>query len=215
MALTRRQIIDEGLSQAGRTDLVSNARLWLNIFLEKMYRTQDFHWMVKSSDGLAISQGMSVPSDYLRAKTATVTVAGAKTDILEVSKEEYDSMNRSSTAVTGVPTHFYPNHDEGKFYFYPSPSSSVTALNLGYYYLPTISTHTDSSGDAVSPKWGEDVDVLIQYIKAMAMEYNDDPRAKDAEAKTMALLSQSKVNSYDKRAGFNRLKMGKSFRKRF
>ena len=40
--MTRLQIIQEALNLANRTDLLSEARLWLNNFLDGQYRNQDW-----------------------------------------------------------------------------------------------------------------------------------------------------------------------------
>jgi hypothetical protein len=132
---------------------------------------------------------------------------------LEIDKEQYDSMARVSTS-TGTPRYFYPSHQDGKFYFYPAPDQAYN-YNLGYFYLPTIPTHTTSAADSDNPVWKEDVDILIQYIQAKAMEYNDDARAEKSMSNVKGMIVDSKLNSFDKRAGFNRTKLGKSFKKRF
>lgn len=213
MALTRLQIMNEGLTKAGRTDLLSNARLWLNIFLEKMYRNQDFRWLLKRATNLALSQGATPPSDYLRAQSATINANGSAVEIMQISLEEYQSKS-VNPLTSGLPRFFAFDEVSNQFLFWPLPGSSYS-WNLNYYYMPTLPDPSNGTGDSQFPVWGEDPDILIQNIKAQAFDYNDDERFEKADARTEELLVKSKMNSFDMRAGRHRVKLGKSFKKRF
>jgi hypothetical protein len=213
VSLTRGQIISEGLTLAGRTDLLSEARLWLNIYLEKAYRTQDFAWLLKGASSLAVTQGGAVPSDYLRMKSARLLSGNGTVPMLQVGPEEYDSLNSNASA-TGSPVKYFVDEQLKQFFFWPSPSTNLL-FNIRYYYLPTLPDATDATTDALIPVWNEDPEVLIEEIFHKALKYNDDPRSKEAEASRDKMLNQSKMNNMDMRGGRNRIKLGKSFKRRF
>lgn len=218
LALTRAQIIEEGLSQAGRADLTANARLWLNLILEEIYLTQDFDWLVKTNSAFAVTQGASLPTDYRSAKSAVIVHSNGSEAPLEIlsNAAEYDfkRLNHSESTEEGQPRYVYANHDTRVFYFLPAPDQTYT-MNLKYFYLPTIPTHVGSSGDADTVKWGLPYRILIDAIKTMAFEYNDDTRAEAAAQSVVARIAAAKMNNHDRRAGKSKFAMGKSFRKRF
>ena len=217
LALTRAQVIAQGLSLAGRPDLTSDARLWLNLFLEKQYMSQDFKWLVKTATGLTVTDGTAFPTDYRAAKSGVLRTPEdslAQIDVFDAS-DEYDAKRMAFGSIsTGQPRSVYANHDLRKFYFLPQPDQTYS-WELQYYYMPTIPTHADSSGDSETIKWGLPSSILVDHIKAMAFEYNDDQRQTSAKQEVANDISQGKMNDRDKRAGSTRINMGKSFRNRF
>lgn len=217
LSLTRAQIIAQGLALAGRPDLTSDARLWLNLFLEKMYMTQDFDWLVKTGSGLSVTNGVAFPTDYRAGKSGIINYANGSTAPVTVlaRADEYD-MHKISIGPTteGQPEFVYANHDERKFYFLPAPDQVYT-WDLKYFYIPTLPDHTDSGTDTQTVKWGLPATILIDHIKARAFEYNDDQRQEGANVQVMNDVTLAKMNNHDKRAGSTRMPMGKRFRGRF
>lgn len=216
MSLTRGQIIAEGLSQVGRSDLTSNARLWLNLFLEKVYKTYDWEWLVKDNGVAAITDGGSFPVDYWKFKTANLldgTTEGFICELDTLTADQYAFRLRGGS-VSGTPREVFLNLDARSFHLWPTPNLSFK-WRLFYYYLPTIPTHTNGSGDGNTPKWGLHDDILIRAIQLKATYYNDDTRYASEEKALFEEIAAGRMNSHDKRGGTNRLKFGKSFRKRF
>lgn len=215
MSFTRGQIITEGLSQAGRQDLTSNARLWLNLFLTKMYKNQDYIWMIKTSDGLVLTQGCSFPSDFLRNHSDNIVINGAGNvrELEFITADKYDYQLRFSQSA-GLPRMVYPNHDVRQFLFWPLPNAAYT-FNLKYYYLPTLPDPTDAATDSQVPKWDDDISILIQHIYKKALQYNDDARYKEAKDEEVDMIRDSKMNSFDLRSGQNKLRLGSIFRRRY
>lgn len=214
MALTRSQIIAEALSQIGRADLTSNGRLWLNLFLEKIYKTQDWSWLLKDAGVLSLVDGGAVPSDYWKLKNGFVLDNGSVVgNITSVGNDHWATLISKGSA-TGTPLYVYINEDTKTFSFWPTPNKTYT-WHPFYYYLPTLPTHTDNSGDASSPKWGLHDDVLIRAVQLKALYYNDDKRYNQEIQEVMKEIVDAKMNSGDFRAGRNKLKLGKSFRRRF
>lgn len=213
--ISRGDIISEGLSKAGRPDLVNDARLWLNLFLEEQYNNQDWSWLVKTEPSLAVVQGGTLPSDYRSAKVARIT-SDQNDQPLKVIEDadEWDYVQNLAGNGSGVPTYMYVERSTGLYYFAPAPAGILT-LKLSYYFLPTLPNHTDPTSDSEIPVWGLPFRILTDHIKAEAMEYNDDVRQDKAMSGVDKKLADAKMNNHDKRAGRHRLKLGKSFKKRF
>jgi hypothetical protein len=216
LALSRGEIITQGLSLAGRPDLVSDARLWLNLFLEKIYFAQDFDWLVKSIDGISTADGTPFPDDYRSAKSGVlVTPEGSRIIIQIISKgDEYDAKLASVGVDDGQPQIVYANHDLRQFFYLPRPIATYT-LSLKYFYMPPISDYTDPSTDDDVPKWGLPSTILVDHIKSRAMEYNDDDRQQGSKQEVLGEIAMAKMNNHDRRGGPSRLPMGKRFTKRF
>jgi hypothetical protein len=211
LQLTRGDIIQEGLSLAGRPDLLSDARLWLNLFLEKLYYNQDFDWLIKSVSGLAATQGQAFPSDYRAARSAWIE--GNEIKVLS-NPMDYDVKRKSMGSSQGVPQFIYADHDIRQFFFLPQPSAGLS-WDLRYYYMPTLPDHSDPTSDLLVPKWGLPMEILVDFVKSRAMEYDDDSRQESASSRVYQEIITSKMNNHDRRAGPSRLSMGRRFSKRF
>lgn len=215
LTLTRGEIITEGLSQAGRPDLVSNARLWLNLFLEKIYLSQDFSWLIETDDSLSVIDGGSLPLDYRAAKSVIVYSNGQPSELRTISDPaQWDDIRRTIGQTTGVPQYMYLDLTNKTYRFAPRPQSGLT-MSFSYYSLPELPVHTIAATDLETPIWGLSAQILIDAIKTKAFEYNDDQRADTSKQELMGEIAQDKLNSPDKRAGRNTIPFGKSFKRRF
>ena len=213
LSLTRGQIITEALETAGRPDLVSNARLWLSMFLEEFYMNQDVEWLVKSAT-LSVANALAFPTDYRASKSALIVRYSEEFNaVITSDSAKYDQYRKQNTDASGVPNFVFADHDLRQFFFVPSPTTGLE-LELKYYYIPTIDDHTDPLSDDEIPKWEMPSSILIEYLKGMVHEYNDDERQGIADQKVMSKVTAAKVNNRDVRAGSSRMAMGKSFRKR-
>lgn len=213
LELSRGEIITEGLSQAGRPDLLSNGRLWLNIFLERMYMNQDWDWLIKTLDDQPIVQGGDLPRDYRASRSATIKRGTSSVRLEVIESDEYDE-RKDLLNTTGGPTFVYINRDLKTMNFLPLPDTSNT-WSLKYYYMPDIPSHTIPENDSLIPKWDAPSVILVNHIFEQAMQYNDDQRQQSAPQVTDASIAEAKMNNMDKRAGKNQLKLGKSFKGRF
>lgn len=200
---TRGDLITGGLEQAGRPDLKPEARLWLNLFLDQVYKDQDFDWLIKAVE---ITNNSPFPDDYRAARVAKI---GTRQVRLTTNEDEWAM--RAATGVRGETNLIFADHNDRKFYFYPENAS---VCSLRYFYLPTLPDHTDPDTDLESVKWGLSHQILFDFIYYRALEYNDDSRAPEAFQKAMAQVVQSKMNNHDRRAGSSKMALGKSFRKR-
>lgn len=211
--MTRLEIITEAVLMAGRSDLLSEGRKWLNLVLERIYKNWDWHWLEKSSTGLALVDGGSIPTDYRAAKNAYVINNGQRVPVTFIDTDEYDYRNQNATAV-GMPRYAYHDYESGTFKFWPHPDKSYT-WDLRYYKFPTLPTYADNTADGQTPLWPDDANVLIQGVYAKALQYQDDTRFKDEDAKFLSMIKDVRMNNYDMRAGHNRIKLGKNFKRRF
>lgn len=217
LVLTRLEIIEEGLNIAGRPDLLSSARLWLNLFLEQQYMNQDWAWLVKTAAGLGVTDGVSFPTDYRAGKSGVlVSPTGTQSAIDVIDRPEvYDSARMSlDTSTAGQPSLVYANHDLRKFYFLPPPDQSYT-WELKYYYIPELPDSSDDAADEDTVKWGLPMQILIDHIKMRAYEYNDDQRYGPTKQEIQGDIGAAKANNHDRRAGPSRIQMGRRFGKRF
>ncbi len=218
LELTREQIIEAGLALAGRPDLTSEARLWLNLFLEQQYMNQDWSWLVKTSDSLVVADGLEFPDDYRAGKSAvlTQTLSGSQFTVDVIDRpEQFDNAKLSYQSTDeGQPTLVYANHDLREFYFLPTPVAGYEMV-LKYYYIPDLPDHTDDSADEDTVKWGLPAQILIDHIKMRAYEYNDDQRYSPTKQEVVSDIGAAKANNHDRRGGPSRIPFGKRFGKRF
>ncbi len=212
--LTRIQIINEGLAQVGRSDLTSNARLWLNLFLEKVYLVQDWSWLLKITQ-TALSSPMAVFSDYRGFKGGNLILNGVfQGEITHVWYDEWQAFERGGTTA-GNPKYVWVDETNNQFNFWPTPTLNYT-FECSYYWTPTLPDPTTNGGDSLIPLWPNlPNDVLIEAIKQKALYYKDDERYQASEKSLMDQIMQAKFNSIDRRGGASKMTMGKSYRRRF
>lgn len=209
--MTRLQIIQEALSQANRTDLLSEARLWLNQFLDGQYRNQDWPFAMKTAS-LPVTQGAAIPTDYLRARSADIISGTNRLSVLFLTPEQYD-FYRQAAANPAIPRKVYVDQYARTFNWVPAPSEVFT-MDLRYYFMPVLPDPYSPIGDSETPLWAVDDDILIQGIYVKALKYDDDARYDKEESRLKDMIRETKLNSPDFRAQNNRIKLGKSFRRR-
>jgi hypothetical protein len=212
MGMTRRQILDAGLELAGRKDLLSQGRTWLNLFLERQYMTYDWPWLIKTSADLAVVEGQSLPDDYLRMKSLVLIDNGQETPLETITADQFDDVRRQQDQV-GNPIMVYLDQSDKTIHYWPLPIRAFT-YRLRYFYLPTpldLSVTDDNS----EPTWGEMDDILVHAIYVRALQHLDDARYGSESQALTAMLSEAKMNSVDRRAGKSKIPFGKSFSNRF
>jgi len=212
--MTRGELIEAGLDLAARPDLISQARLWLNLFFEDVYLNQDFDWLIKTLDGQSLSNGMAMPEDYRAARSAILHTPNGSYRNIQITNdvEVYDN-KRDPNATNSTPLMIFADHDQRKFFLIPGPGTGYS-LDLKYFYLPVLPDYTDSTTDLENVKWQLSSHIIIDFIKAMAFEFNEDSRQGEAFQNVMDKIMKAKMNNKDSRAGSSKLKYGKSFRKR-
>lgn len=214
--MTRLQIINQGLSLAGRPDLLSDARLWLSLFLQDIYHNQDFQWLTKKVSGVSVRNGTCVPVDYRAARSAVLVRKGkASENILFLTDpEDIDEKIMQNGGAIGGPKYAYVDEESKTFKFIPESTEDVT-MDLTYYYIPEIGDFDSAVCDDDVPLWDLPWSILVDHIKQRAFEYNDDQRQTGAETQVKNKIMEAKMNNHDRRAGPSRMKLGKRFKKRF
>jgi hypothetical protein len=210
--LTRGRIIQEGLDRAGRPDLFTNGRLWLNEFLEDQYNDQDWKWLIKDLT-LAVVQGGAFPVDFRTAKIASIGESARNQQRIRfVDADEYqEKFSRAQGETLGNPEVVWEDTTTRTFQYWPTPATNLF-MTLKYYSCPALPDPDDSTTDNEIPFWGGTSKILIQSIYIKALEYNDDARFEKEEVKLGKLVNAHKMNQHNLRAGRHRLKLGKDFR---
>lgn len=209
--MNRLQIIQEALNRANRPDLVSEARLWLNMFLDGQYQNQDWPFAMKVAT-LSVVDGASAPDDYLRARSVNLLYGSQRLPVLMLTPEQYD-FERQAQVGSGVPRKLYLDQYARTFHWLPVPQDTYS-FELRYYFMPELPDPYSPIGDSETPLWRVDDDLLIQAVYIRALQYDDDSRFDKEEQKLMTMLREAKLNSPDFRAQTNKIKLGKSFRRR-
>jgi hypothetical protein len=192
------------------------ARLWLNLFLDKIYQNQDYHWLVKEVTGLSASQGVALPNDYRAAVSISFGDLGNERpiEILWDAAEFNARKNLLQAGMADIPQYAYIDQVSKTVRFLP-PAVGGKTWSLQYYHIPDIPDHKEAAGDDHIPFWDAPVSILTDAIFQKALEYNDDQRQGPAKAELQGEIIENKKNNHDRRAGKSRMKMGKSFRNRF
>lgn len=210
--MTRRQILDAGLELAGRKDLLSQGRTWLNLFLERQYMTYDWPWLIKTSADLPVSEGQALPDDYLRMKSLVLIDNGQETPLETITADQFDDVRRQEDQV-GNPIMVYLDQSDKTIHYWPLPIRPFT-YRLRYFYMPEL-LDLSVTDDNSEPTWGEMDDILVHAIYVRALQHLDDARYGNESQALMAMLSEAKMNSVDRRAGKSKIPFGKSFTNRF
>lgn len=216
--LTRGQILDLALQQAGRNDssIKQLARTWLNLFLQKQYNNFDWKWLEKISAANAVSNnGTSLPDDYRAAMSVTlITSNGSRLPekVRIVGPEEFEYFKRGVNA-SGTPEVALLDMTNRLLYFWPLPSSPMT-FDLRYLYMPEM-VDTILAGDNDEVFWPQSEIILVQSVYVAALQFLDDARYQAEDKKLDDLLAEEKMNQRDQRAGRGTLPLGRSFRTRF
>lgn len=214
LRLSHQEIIETGLGIAGRPDLVQEARLWLSMFLDRFYHDQDVEWLVKPSGDLALVEGMSLPEDYRAMKSATIRQSNGSSFQPKIiwDAEEFSYVKRAQAS--GAPLNVFIDQNNRTLHFHPQPTTSYS-IDINYYHYPEVEAYnSDAFLDAI-PKWELPSAILVDFVTSAAALYNDDERQFNLMQLVEKSIVSSKMNSGDKRAGSSKLKLGKSFNKRF
>lgn len=215
--LTRGQILDQALENAGRTDSTMKglARTWLNLFLQKQYNQMDWKWLEKVSAGLSIStSGTTLPDDYRAAISFTLIDSNGnrlpdKVDI--VGPEEFEHIKQ--VGAVGTPRKALIDMLNRKMHVWPVPATAMT-FDLRYYYLPEY-LETLAADDNDEVVWGASEDILVQAVYVAALKHLDDARYQDERKELRDMLIEEKMNARDQRAGKSSMPLGRAFKNRF
>lgn len=178
MALTRIQIVDLALSQAGLdSSFQGTARLWLNVILEKKATHQNLLFYQKTADVPFVADQLAytLPADFLRVDTQVyfLSQSGQQGNAIPV-REKY-TFSQYRTNGQGYPTVCYIDMEDGTIVFNSAPNQvNGSQFRMPYYRKPDQYS-LDDTDDAVVVD-NPDQWTLIQELVAMALEFRDDER---------------------------------------
>ena len=213
--LNRGQIMTEALSQTGRSDLISNARLWLNLFLDKVYNVQDWNWLKTDSGIISLVNGGTCPAGYKKLSSANLIYQGyVQREIVSFNGDgEYQAYQRMGTT-SGQPQKVYIDKQTNTFNFWPNPDFSYQWRHFSFI-IPQLPDPTDAAQDTNIPLWPMQQDALIRAVQLKCLYYQDETRYAAEEKALMDEIVAGKMNQFDSQGGNNTLKLGKKFRRRW
>lgn len=201
MALTRIELIDVALKQAGLdSGFRADARTWLNIVLSKQGR--DFNWpeWAKITAYTVFVPGQSaytLPADFLKADTIYLYQLnnGAYQrgeQIVIMDSYRFDEVNWLT--LTGTPNAAYIDEGLGVIQYNSQPSNNQQGFKLRYYKKAPQYSVT-SSDDTVVPEF-KDQNFLISELVKWAYEFSDDQRYTQKMAESDQDLKKTQRNVY-------------------
>jgi len=204
MALTRIQLVDEALAQAGLdSGYRTRGRTWLNIVLEKLSVRTNYKFWRKSVDAafVANQKDYNLPADFKRIDTIFfVDSSGNQGNSISI-REPYEAEPFRQDTSRGFPVVAWIDENTDKVKFNSAPSSVDTQMYRLNYFKDAPSYSTDATDDAVVVDF-DDQWVLLEELKLMAMEWADDERyqpkkddVKKAHIEHQRNMYQSDANS--------------------
>jgi len=188
--VTYSQLVDRIIADAARgdTSITDTVKLHVLDAIEH-YSTQRF-WFNEATAAITTSSSdnlYSAPADFLELDSATVTINGAKRQLVPIGHKEMDAMD--SGLVFGDPV--YIAHFAEQFRLYPVPNRTVT-ISLSYQkYSATLSATGDSNA------W---TTVAVDLIRARAEKTFYAYKVRDMDsAQAMGLLEQEALKALENR----------------
>ena len=193
-ARTANQIISDALKQVGNETLTSEAQIWLNNFLDRMYEDLKWPFQEESASG-TITEGdtsVDLPSDFADLwNSSGLRLEDEDGNIFRLfprTPEDFDLLVQPSTA--GAPEIALINFADLTWQPYPTPDKTYTWL-LRYKKKPA----RVSNFDAVVSPFSND-ELLTQAVFVKALQFEDDDRYVQEAA-----ILEKQIKAYKR--GFN------------
>lgn len=198
MALTRIQLVDEALAQAGLDQgYRTRGRTWLNIILEKQAVRTNYKFWRKSVDTafVANQKDYDLPVDFKRIDSVFfVDVSGNQGNGISV-REPYDAEPHRQDTSRGFPSVVWVDEHEDKLKFNSAPAAVDTQKYRLNYFKDAPSYSTDATDDTVVVDF-DDQWLLLEELKLMAMEWADDERYQSKKADVKEAKIEHQRNMY-------------------
>jgi len=191
------EIVTQGLKQGAKPSPVVRANIFLNYFLEHLYRSRDWPFLLKngtiSSDSsnleeldltplLPSATPTAGPGEYLNARRLVITTDEiGQLSPASVSGWSYDDVwakveDDKNAGLTGVPSCYATDPLKQHLLLYPVPAKSYTA-KLRYYHLPDAISSAEGNdptgGDDLIPDWPDDAGLILS-VEAWAHRWSKD-----------------------------------------
>lgn len=211
-SLTRSQIVDEGMLQAGRSDLEARMNVYLNAWLRSQYTAWDWPFLHRRKTGLALTAGLTTVSVGNGSSSITAeikkildpiyvydstysTKCRARIRQLTGGDVYFDETVNNPATWRGLPTQFKVKADTalwGKWSLIPMPFPDRDYLATFDYIETPANIDVSSSGDSTIPIYPNDR-TMIQAVVSETCKYaygSDSPQF----AAAMDLLSSMVVD---------------------
>jgi hypothetical protein len=205
MALTRIQIVDEALAQAGLdSGYRTRGRTWLNIALEKHAVRTNYKFWRKSADVsfVANQRTYDLPADFKRIDTIFLVDANGNQGAMVAIREPYQAEPFRRDNSYGMPSVAWIDENLDKVQFNSAPSAVSGEKYRINYFKDAPSYSTTDSDDAVTVDF-DDQWLLIEEVKLMAMEWSDDERYQSKKADVKEAKIEHQRNMYQSDAHSN------------
>lgn len=186
MPLTRIQLVDQALEQAGLdTGFRAKGRMWLNIVLEKLSARTNYRFNRASVDTsfTANTSRYALPADFQRIDTLYyVDANGNQGNMIRIS-EPYEA-EQARTSASGAPQVAWVDDEQDELVFNSAPGT-VNGEKFRMSYFKTPATYSLDATDDSQVVDFDDQWTLLEEVKALAYEFAEDEREmqKKAEAK--------------------------------
>mgnify|MGYP005814959203 CR=1 FL=1 len=149
--LTGAEIIDQGLELGGNTALVAQAKVFLNSFMDHLYRARDWEFLLRSFGGSFTTGGGGVSSFAVSSRYRAIdSVILVGEDQGELKQADFKWLWKhwkmdTEKGITGTPTHYAANQlrgvnsatpagadGSGEYWLWPIPDKSYEYKTLAY-----------------------------------------------------------------------------------
>ncbi len=173
-ARTANEIISDALKQIGNETLTTNAQVWLNNFLDRMYEDLKWPFQEESASG-SVTEGAStvnLPADFIdfwdRNGLRLQDSDGNQFRVVPRSADDFDMLVQPTTP--GTPEIALVNFADLTWQPYPAPDQTYTWL-LRYKKKPARITNFDA---VISPFSNDEL--LFQAVFVKGLQFEDDDR---------------------------------------
>lgn len=219
-ALTRAQIVAQGLLIAGRTDLTTQGNIWLNAFLRDAYRSWSWPYLHKTYVGLSLPSGttsllfgagstetLEVPHifDPIRIYTSDKSMRENVRVRQWTDGDAWTDEDLQASTDVGLPrvVRLLPsNASWGKWTLRPYPTPDRDYLLKLRYLIQPADIDTTSGGDSTVPIYPND-ETMIQAVKTAAFKYMREDELAQSEQQRLDALKQGDKVRYGVVNGIN------------
>lgn len=201
--LTRQQIRDLGLRQAGNTALDGEAKTWLAQILYDLYTEHDWPFLIVTTTVTITGATFTLPADFLKPaedsgpassgfadtslKVASVDGQAQVSPVLLRDRATFEAIDAGGV-IGAPPTDWHADYTAGVGRVTPNPAGHIIVATLRYKQLPAEPANeaSEKTDKPVFP-WHF---YLVRRVFIEALRWDSDERLTTEEAKGEAELSR-------------------------
>jgi len=176
--LTLIKLVDEALGQAGLdSSYRAKGRNWLNIALDRLANRYNYRFYRTSVDVpfVALQKDYNLPADFKRVDTVFYIDANGSQGSQISIREPYEAEPYQQDTAFGIPNIGWIDDQADKIKFSSAPAAVTGEKYRLHYFSDSPSYDTTGSDDSTIPAF-DDQWLLMEEIKALAYEWQDDER---------------------------------------